>query len=145
MKISQTGAGRSAQRGRKNERADAGAAAAFKSHIQNEGASSASGASAAAPLAALSSLLAVQEIPADDPDRRRALLKGNALLDELTDLQVGLVQGWAPEETLRRVTDLLDRPRPKLDDPELDRILDDIEVRAAVELAKLDRDSNAEP
>lgn len=66
-------------------------------------------------------------------------MQGNTLLDELTDLQAGLVEGWIPEDTLKRVAHLLDRPRPAIDDQGINQALQDIEVRAAVELAKLEQ------
>jgi hypothetical protein len=34
---------------------------------------------------------------------------------------------------------MLDRPRPPIDDPALDRLVGDIELSAAVEVAKLER------
>jgi hypothetical protein len=97
--------------------------------------------SAGAPpsLAALGSILSVQEIPDALAERRRAVRRGDGLLDELTSLQIGLVEGWLPEATLRNLVTMLDRPRPPIDDPALDRLVGDIELRAAVEVAKLDR------
>jgi hypothetical protein len=143
MKISQTGSGAPANRSRKaGKPTGSGAAASFKSHIQDGmAASSTSGASASSSLTALSNLLAIQETPDSTSDQRRALLQGNTLLDELAELQMGLVQGWVSEGTLRRVSHLLDRPRPHFDDKALNRVLDEIEVRAAVELAKLEQDA----
>ena len=141
MKISQTGSSVPAKGSRKTGKAvDQNAAETFKSHVQDEAASAASGPTATQSLTALSNFLAIQETSDQDSDRRRAILQGNTLLDELTDLQIGLVQGWLPKETLERVTRLLDRPRPAIDDPTINQALNDIEVRAAVELAKLEQD-----
>jgi len=141
MKISQTRPGAPTSRSRK---ADEKATDLFKTHIEDEPASTAPSAAAASPLTALGNLLAIQETPHSTSDRERALLQGDTLLDELTQLQVGLVQGWVSEETLRRVTHLLNRPRPNLEDPILNQVLDEIEVRAAVELAKLEDKGNIE-
>ncbi len=143
MKISQTGPGAPANRSRKTGKATGpGVADAFRSHIQDESASSAVAPAAAPPLTALSNFLAIQETSDQNAERRQAVLQGDALLHELTDLQIGLVQGWVSEETLRRVSHLLHRPRPKLDDPTINQVLDEIKVRAAVELAKLERNAN---
>lgn len=140
MKISQTGSSTPVGRSRKAEKSgqtDAGGA--FRQHI-DEGASSAPAASmGTAPLAALSSLLAIQEVPDPTVGKRRAVQHGDTLLDELKDLQVGLVQGWVSEDKLRSLSQMLDQPRPAIDDPELNQVIDDIELRAAVELAKIDR------
>lgn len=143
MKISQTGSSVSAGRSRKAGKAgQADAGDAFRKHIESEGASSPQAPVGAAPLAALSSLLAIQEAPDPTTGRKRAVLHGDTLLDELRELQVGLVQGWVSEDKLRGLSRLLDRPRPAIDDSELNQVLDEIELRAAVELAKLDRRSS---
>ncbi len=145
MKIPQTGSGAPTNRSRKaDQNAEQNTAGQFKAHIQDEPASMAPGAGAVSPLTALDSLLTIQEAPLSTSDRQRALLQGDTLLDELAQLQIGLAQGWISEETLRRVTHLLDRPRPNLEDPNINQILDEIEVRAAVELAKLEDIGNPE-
>jgi hypothetical protein len=90
------------------------------------------------PLVALDGVLAVQEVPDPTRERRQATRRGHGLLDELHQLQIGMVEGWVSEGTLRRLAGLLDR-RPTLTDPNLDAVLDEIELRAAVELAKLTR------
>jgi hypothetical protein len=140
MKITQTGSGAPAGRVRKTEKAGgAGASQAFRDHIGDSPSATPAAAAGTVPLAALGSLLAIQE--ATDPivGRRKAVLRGDSLLDELRELQIGLVQGWVSEGQLRSIARMLDQPRPAVDDPDLQRVLDDIELRAAVELAKLER------
>ena len=95
----------------------------------------------ALPLAALDGVLAVQEVPDPAAERRRAARHGNSMLDELQALQIGLIEGLVPEGALRRLAGLLERLRPATADPELAAVLDEIELRAAVELAKLARGS----
>ena len=142
MKISQTGSGAPVGRGRKAEKTGmADADGNFRSHIDIGQTAEAKTPTGAAPLAALGNLLAIQEVPDPTTDRKRAVLHGETLLDELKELQIGLVQGWVSEDVLRSLAHMLDRPRPGIDDPELNGVLDDIELRAAVELAKLERDS----
>jgi len=140
MKITQSGAGAPAGRGRKTEKAQ-GSSQAFQAHISEDGAPETPATTAKSPLAALSSLLAVQEVPDPLVGKRRAVQHGDTLLEELKDLQIGLVQGWISEEKLQSLASLLERPRPTIDDPDLNQVLDDIELRAAVELAKLERRS----
>lgn len=94
----------------------------------------------AAPLAALESVLAVQEVGDDAEDRRRALRRGHSLLDELHALQIGLIGGGPPESAVQRIAAVLGLPRPDSRDPGLEEVLDSIELRAAVELAKLRRE-----
>ncbi|NJO38856.1 MAG: flagellar assembly protein FliX [Rhizobiales bacterium] len=131
-----------AGRARKTERTGgAGASQAFKDQIDDSPSAAPAATAGAVPLAALSSLLAIQEAPDPTVGRRKAVLRGDSLLDELKELQVGLVQGWVSEGQLRNLARMLDQPRPAIDDPDLKRVLDDIELRAAVELAKLERSS----
>ena len=83
------------------------------------------------------SLLALQEAPDAAERRRQAVLRSTDILDELQQLRLGLLTGSVPRQRLQRLTKLLrDRPGGYAD-PQLDSIVADIEVRAAVELAKL--------
>jgi hypothetical protein len=143
MKITQVGPGSPAGRSRKSEKTgDAAAGETFRSHLHDGDGAPPQATAGATPLAALSSLLAVQEAPDPMDPKKRAIRHGDALLDELKELQVGLVEGWVAEDTLRGLANMLDQPRPAIDDPELSRVLDDIELRAAVELAKFERSSS---
>ena len=84
------------------------------------------------------SLLALQEAPDAAERRRQAVLRSTDILDELQQLRLGLLTGSVPRQRLQRLTKLLrDRPGGYAD-PQLDSIVADIEVRAAVELAKLE-------
>lgn len=141
MKITQTGPTAPAGRSRKAQRADGtGEGPAFRDHMDSGSAPEAAATTGTTPLTALGSLLAIQEAPDPTTGKKRAIAHGDTLLDELKDLQIGLVQGWVSESSLRSLSHMLDRPRPAIDDPELNQVLDDIELRAAVELAKLERD-----
>ncbi len=84
------------------------------------------------------SLLALQEVPDAAERRRQAVLRSTDILDELQQLRLGLLTGSVPRQRLQRLMKLLrDRPGGYAD-PQLDSIVADIEVRAAVELAKLE-------
>ena len=143
MKISQTGSGAPVGRGRKaGKTEETGAGGSFKKHIDDGGTAAASAPTGTAPLTALDGLLAIQETPDPTTGKKRAVLHGDTLLDELKALQIGLSQGWVSEDTLKSLAHMLDRPRPAIDDPDLNQTLDDIELRAAVELAKFERRSS---
>jgi Class II flagellar assembly regulator len=96
----------------------------------------ASGIPATTPLVALDDVLAAQEMTDPTQESRRGQ---SCPLDELHQLQLGMVEGWVSEGTLRRLAGLVDRLRPALTHPDLDAVLDEIELRAAIELAKLTR------
>jgi hypothetical protein len=109
------------------------------------GARPASGAAVAAGLAPLTSLDAVLAVQAvDDPltGRRRARERGERLLAALDDLRIALLDGRLPAAKLGALQQLVSEQRGRADDPRLAAVLDEIELRAAVELAKLER---AEP
>jgi hypothetical protein len=92
---------------------------------------------AAAPLAAagIDALLALQAV--DDPllARRKAVRRGTALLDALSDAQADLLTGHVGEGRLNQMMALVTQARDAVD-PELDALIDDIELRVRVELAK---------
>ena len=87
--------------------------------------------------AAVSTLLSLQEVADPLAERREAVRRGEDLLDHLDELRHGLLIGAFPEEKLDRLLILVRRQRNQVADPRLREILNDIEVRAAVELAKM--------
>jgi hypothetical protein len=90
-------------------------------------------------LSGLSTILALQGAP-DSTERRarqRAVQRGEAMLDELEQIRLGLLLGQIPRARLEQLAQMVRARREQLDDPKLIAILDDIELRAAVELAKL--------
>ncbi|MBI4920617.1 MAG: flagellar assembly protein FliX [Devosia nanyangense] len=104
------------------------------------------GASAARPAATqpltqssgIDALLALQAV--EDPlfAKKRALRRGNALLDTLETIKADLLLGQVSEGRLNQLMALIGQARER-NLPELDGVLDDIELRARVELAKFGR------
>jgi hypothetical protein len=96
------------------------------------------GASGAAPSTSLDALLALQSI--DDPvlKRRKAIRRGNALLDALEAVKADLLLGRVSEGRLNQLLALISTARDR-QDADIDSIVDDIELRARVELAKFGR------
>src|SRR5262245_7567329 len=70
------------------------------------------GATPSTPLATLDAVLVAQDIVDPAEQRRRGIRHGHSLLAELRELQLGLVEGWVSESTLRRLAGLLDGLRP---------------------------------
>ena len=91
-------------------------------------------------MASLGGVLSAQEVPDADVERRAAVGRGHNLLDELHQLHLGLLQGGVSDESMRRMADLLGRRDATVEDRALADVLDQIEVRAAVEMAKRERD-----
>jgi hypothetical protein len=90
------------------------------------------------PTAGIDALLALQAV--EDPlfAKRKAIRRGNALLDTLDTINADLLLGQVSEGRLNQLMVLLGQARQR-NLPELDPILDDIELRARVELAKFGR------
>ncbi len=95
-------------------------------------------AAATSSLTAIEGLFALQEVPDELTGRRRAAARGNALLDRLEDLRVALLSGSLPRTQLVQLRDMAREHGPAIEDPKLAGILAEIELRVAVELAKLD-------
>lgn len=86
-------------------------------------------------LQSIDALLALQSVDDALTGRRKAVKRGNDVLDTLEDLKLDLLAGTIAPAKLRRLLILVeDSGRTGEDD--LDALLDDIELRAKVELAK---------
>ena len=68
----------------------------------------------------------------------KAHAHGESVLQRLEQIRMGLLAGRIPTQLLNELVRNLRRPRPGFTDPRLGEILDEIELRASVELAKLD-------
>jgi len=91
-----------------------------------------------AAMTAVEGLLSLQEIADGQGGKKRALARGDKLLDALDGLRHALLAGSLPRAQLETLARLAAETTPLVDDARLQEILGEIEVRAAVELAKLD-------
>lgn len=87
----------------------------------------------------LDGLLALQAEEDTQERRRRQALRGHDLLDGLDRLKAALLAGRVPLGELERLKTLLAARAATSGDPQLDEVLGHIELRLAVELAKLGR------
>jgi hypothetical protein len=62
-------------------------------------------------------------------------------IEALETLRLALLSGSVPEHLLHTLTKVVALQKQRVDDPRLMSIIEDIELRAAVELAKLERAS----
>src|SRR6202789_1966998 len=91
------------------------------------------------PIAALDSILALQDMGDATDGRSKGLAHGEQLLDILDSLRDGLLAGGIPRSTLNRLAVAVTRRHDVFADPRLQDVLDQIELRAHVELAKLEQ------
>jgi hypothetical protein len=73
----------------------------------------------------------------EQESRQQALQRGSDLLDELDKLRHGLLMGSFSVESLQRMKERLTSNAPSLSDPRLLSLMQEIDTRVAVELAKL--------
>lgn len=87
-------------------------------------------------LGGLEALIAIQTEDTTRERRRRTARRGQGMLDVLDELKLALLAGRIPPELQARLSAALRDPMPS-GDPRLDSLMDAIELRAEVELAKL--------
>ena len=89
-------------------------------------------------IGAMGGLLGAQEVDEREAKRHKAVKKGRLTLDVLSQLRDALLIGSLPHSTIAQLEHLVAQERQLNNDPPLNDILNEIEVRAAVELAKLE-------
>lgn len=94
--------------------------------------------SGASAVSSVDALLALQGVEDFTHARKQARERAFSLLDVLDDLKIALLEGGIPREKLSALMDLLQSKRDQTNDPKLESVLNEVEVRAAVELAKYD-------
>jgi len=98
----------------------------------------ASRATALGPISSLDVLLALQETLSPTERRRRAVRRASKILDALDALKLSLLGGDTPDTDLQSLQAAVKEARAETQDPALEDLLEQIETRAAVELAKRD-------
>ena len=83
-------------------------------------------------------ILALQEMGGPLERRRRAVRRAGRLLDVLDEVKLGLLSGDMSEGKLDALRSAIRDEREGTEDSRLEGVLDEIETRAAVELAKLE-------
>ena len=80
----------------------------------------------------------LQDMDDSTDGRSKGLAHGEQLLDILDSVRDGLLAGGIPRATLNRLAVAVTRRHDAFADPKLQDVLDQIELRAHVELAKLE-------
>lgn len=109
--------------------------------LPEDGASEAPGASSTGQASAvhgLDALLALQGVEDEKEQKRKAVRYGFNLLDSLDALRIDLLSGRIPAHRIEKVLANLSLCKAS-GDPELDNLIEEINLRARVELAKLGR------
>lgn len=142
MKVSDVNSAKTVTVARRKKKSD-GHGAEFAEHLKDAAEPSEGGqALETSSLRALDTLLAVQEVPDATEERSRGLARqhGQDLLDHLDQLRHDLLIGAVPKDRLAELARRVRARRRMSDDPRLNEIIDEIELRAEVEIAKLTRE-----
>jgi hypothetical protein len=91
------------------------------------------------PIAALDSILMLQGMDDSTDGRAKGQAHGEQLLNLLDAVRDGLLAGGIPRSTLNKLAVAVTRRHDIFADPRLQDVLDQIELRAHVELAKLEQ------
>ncbi|MFL5295125.1 MAG: flagellar assembly protein FliX [Phenylobacterium sp.] len=91
----------------------------------------------------LDALVALQDVGGPLERRRRAVGRASRMLDALDDIKAGLLVGELSVGDLDRLRRAVRDERAATEDPTLEAVLDEIELRAAVEVAKLEQAGHA--
>lgn len=100
-------------------------------------ASAASAASATSGVTGVSALMALQGVEDATERRRRAIRRGSNLLDQLEELKIALLGGESSAVNLQSLARAMAESRDGNEEPGLKSVLDQIDLRAAVEIAKV--------
>jgi Class II flagellar assembly regulator len=102
----------------------------------------AAGAPGSGQVESISSLLAAQELDEEPQNNRKSAIdQAELLLDKLDQLRHRLLVGTVSSRQLSDLVTAAGRRRDRFIDPRIREILDEIELRASVELAKMGQKS----
>ena len=113
----------------------------FADYLKTSGASKTSGVQATAAVTSADAIFAAQMVDGEEERQRRRKLikKGNALLDNLEEIREGLLLGEISKSRFIGIARCVKEKDMVESDPRLREIIEEIELRVEVELAKLTR------
>ena len=134
----------STQAAKKAKKADSTTASSFSDHLAptNEAAPDNVAADEVAPVSAISSILSIQEVgekSQSGQNERQMIRWGENILDQLDQVRHDLLMGGIPVERLTTLAQSLRERKSNVSDPSLLALMDEIEIRAEVEIAKYSR------
>lgn len=144
MRITDTNkSGAVGKSGKADKKKSTGDASAFESLLDAGAAASTSakaGTSGMSATTSIDALLALQGVgdATDDENKQKATQRAQTILDRLDDVRIGLLTGVIRGDQLYQLKHAIDQQRTQFTDPRLQEILDEIDLRARVEIAKLE-------
>ncbi|PHS78752.1 MAG: flagellar assembly protein FliX [Rhodospirillaceae bacterium] len=142
MKIGNVNQGKGVAGSKRTKGTSSGSGASFADKLRGAASADEAQAPAAmtdtASIGGVDALLAMQEVSdvSDREVRKKAVSYGDDLLDRLRVIQDALLAGGIPKEQLMTMAKKMRTERISVSDPELSSLLDEIELRVEVEIAK---------
>lgn len=123
----------------KTKKKSSSSSASFADHLSDSSESQATSPSSA--MSGIAGVMALQaaEHSSEEESRGKALQQGQDMVETLEDLRRSLLLGEISSSQLQTIAQNLEQSRPNFTDPALNDMLDEIELRVAVELAKYQR------
>lgn len=137
MKVGETkGPGRTSKT-KKSDSAGGASGANFSQYVHG-GAGGTAESQTTQSIAQLDALLAAQEVedPTQKSSRKRNILRADTILDKLENVRLKMLGGDLTLGHMIDVADVVASHREKVDDPALTAIMDEVDLRAQVEIAK---------
>lgn len=119
----------------KSKKTGASSGVNFASFMSDDEETEVKATQSASPISAISIINEINEV-SEDEKRKQTIRHGHEILDELEELRNGLLLGTLNEQALQNAHKKALSNRSKTNDVELEELINEIEVRAAVELAK---------
>lgn len=92
-------------------------------------------------VAQVDALLSIQEVkdPTSGKSKKRMIKRADDILDTLDKIKISMLSGTLTVGEVVDIADVIAVNREKVDDPKIMAVLDEIDLRAQVELAKLQK------
>ncbi len=133
-KIEGTGPVRSSQPVKKTSKTSGASGTSFAKHLDE--ASEADATHGISATGSVSGVLGVQEVDDALAHASKGKLRAQDILEKLDDLRLQLLTGAISREKLMQLAHVVNIHRAQVTDPRLAEVLDEIDLRAQVELAK---------
>lgn len=141
MKVTKTGGAKEASSSRKAAKPSADDGAFVEALRGASGPEAAEVAQPTGGVGSVSGIFAVEQAQDATDHRSRGLMMeyGNDLIDQLDRIRMGLVTGGISKDRLQDIARRLRERKITSDDPRLNDLIQDVELRVEVEIAKLTR------
>lgn len=124
---------------KKTGRAGSASSVSFGSMIETGESEAPAHTAATGVIAGIDALLAAQETddPAHRAAKKRMRERGEDVLKQLDKIRLGMLTGTLSVANLVDIADVVASHRENINDPQLSSLLDEIDLRAQIEIAKM--------